>query len=1201
MDFMTCLYYNVPHDTIDASSSNSRVHKRQIIPYCISNQNEPLLAVGAFTVRQTFTFDQLRQQNITSELLYSWATSIDLVEDYEIYLRNETALTDPLEKVFYNCSLGWFGRLCQYTFIKSLSLVQPTFTDVVTQVFDIKLEEFSAEVYQNPRSYTVYSCYTHIKCERDLPHICLDWREICDGKVDCSNDGQDEMFCAELEMTDCSENEYRCHNGAQCIPKEMYYDGKFNIDCLDSTDEPEPLLNSHCVGDPSFRCEERSCPHSFLFPCGDGECQQRSFLYSNELIDNYDHCRNGRHNFVNEIVLSRNSNLLISHECWRAMFCYFQYANVIDDKANCGRHPCNELLTEDCIKIIVNSCQSTPQFVFPQSSLAFVSEIDLVYDINALLNKTHSDLQPTYACFRNQRCAEFLGQVTQVANKSGCKRVPFSSGADESVYWMHTNWYDDLIDLVRMCNAVDPTALNMTHCRADNLVHCQVNQRCISKSRLMDGFSDCYSGLDEKELLSETSCSINDHYRSQCSAKNDYKVETLCLSLIFDEDFLMHKCLNADDILHPINQAEVKIPPFSHMCDQILDMDPIDGESDETHCADWPCDNAYTRCDGIWHCSNGLDESNCKNSMCPPYTLPCVLPTNNSVICLPLSKMDDNITDCRGATDERLFCRKKYPFETDRRYKCWNDSNCIKTKFLCDTGPYQQDDPSVYNHCKLYGDDQHFCHFFDTDSAVCESEYTGNRTIQEKILCGLSEKYILGGYRITQDVLHLSAAYAGYYPDDLFGKTEFIIDINNSTSLQLKQNDKTLLPKISFEDAWFCYRGIYVMVSRNRNRRCLCPPSYYGPRCEYQNRRVSLTLQFRTMHLSSTWDTTVFHFFVRLISEDNTIDSNDQIIYSPLRDCNTKFDVYLLYKDHPKNRSKKYSVRVDAYVKNDLTYYASWHISIPFSFLPVNRISTILTIPLNVQQSKHGCDENSCGKHGRCIRYVSSSDFFCQCDTDWKGRVCHIKRHRQDGCRCSTNSLCIEPGLCLCPLYNYGKRCYIESSSCKLNTCLNGGFCIPDDQRVSHSNFTCICNEGYWGERCEHVSTRINIYFVNIPIPEGIHTHFIKAYENNLAPHERTTTLTRITPDKDFATLQAPVLFNILFIEFNHVYYLAVVQQEHSLRNYISTTVNPSRQCLPIEMLLNSTDLLLPILRRVKDLVTLFCIYDCINELYFMG
>jgi len=43
--------------------------------------------------------------------------------------------------------------------------------------------------------------------------ICLDWTDICDGKIDCMNGGVDEKHCWQLEMNDCQNNEYKCYNG----------------------------------------------------------------------------------------------------------------------------------------------------------------------------------------------------------------------------------------------------------------------------------------------------------------------------------------------------------------------------------------------------------------------------------------------------------------------------------------------------------------------------------------------------------------------------------------------------------------------------------------------------------------------------------------------------------------------------------------------------------------------------------------------------------------------------------------------------------------------------------------------------------------------------------------------------------------------------------------------------------------------------
>ena len=40
--------------------------------------------------------------------------------------------------------------------------------------------------------------------------------------------GVDEENCDRIEMNECAENEYRCHNGL-CIPEEYWLDGELFI------------------------------------------------------------------------------------------------------------------------------------------------------------------------------------------------------------------------------------------------------------------------------------------------------------------------------------------------------------------------------------------------------------------------------------------------------------------------------------------------------------------------------------------------------------------------------------------------------------------------------------------------------------------------------------------------------------------------------------------------------------------------------------------------------------------------------------------------------------------------------------------------------------------------------------------------------------------------------------------------------------
>ncbi|CAF4216527.1 unnamed protein product, partial [Rotaria sordida] len=49
------------------------------------------------------------------------------------------------------------------------------------------------------------TCYEHLHCQAILSY--LDWREICDGKIDCL-DSFDEKNCWKLEVNDCNDNEF---------------------------------------------------------------------------------------------------------------------------------------------------------------------------------------------------------------------------------------------------------------------------------------------------------------------------------------------------------------------------------------------------------------------------------------------------------------------------------------------------------------------------------------------------------------------------------------------------------------------------------------------------------------------------------------------------------------------------------------------------------------------------------------------------------------------------------------------------------------------------------------------------------------------------------------------------------------------------------------------------------------------------------
>ncbi|CAF1678583.1 unnamed protein product, partial [Adineta ricciae] len=150
-------------------------------------------------IAKIISFYDLKEQGVTSEQLLAWFAPIDIVEKYE--------KNDITSNFFYNCSSPWFGSFCQYKFPHDPSL---SFTKIVQHT----LGEQSSAV----KNETIGTCYRFVNgCNSELWPMCLDWRQICNGLIDCDN-GEDEQWCDQLEITKCNKNEYRCHYGGQCIP-----------------------------------------------------------------------------------------------------------------------------------------------------------------------------------------------------------------------------------------------------------------------------------------------------------------------------------------------------------------------------------------------------------------------------------------------------------------------------------------------------------------------------------------------------------------------------------------------------------------------------------------------------------------------------------------------------------------------------------------------------------------------------------------------------------------------------------------------------------------------------------------------------------------------------------------------------------------------------------------------------------------------
>ena len=596
-------------------------------------------------------------------------------------------------------------------------------------------------------------------------------------------------------------------------------------------------------------------------------------------------------------------------------------------------------------------------------------------------------------------------------------------------------------------------------------------------------------------------------------------------------------------------------------------------ETDETGCERWICNNIYTRCDGIWNCFNGEDEIGC-------FTLPslnctsvehlCVSNHTSQLTCLPMNKANDGHIDCLGATDEPDVCVKNDLLRRtfgNNFYCATNRATlCLNMYSLC----------NKKNDC-IYRDDERFCNenrfFLEDGNSICESDYSSNRLDVEQFLCKYSET------KYKRQTVYFSLDETRNVPDD------------DTDALRVSRFPSLLSIDPFQVSNLHCHRGLNLRLWLGGDNdlsttTCLCPPSYYGNRCQYQNQRVSLSIQFRA---SSHSRQTPFAIIISLIDDsyNRTIHSYKQFTYLAIRDCKIKFNVYLLYSTKPKNSNKNYSIQIDIFEKVSLNYRGSLIAPIVFSFLPVYRLAFIVDIPWNDDPIEN-CSIDEC-VHGQCIEYTDNpqNTSFCRCQPGWTGRACTIPHV----CQCSSDSLCLgvtadHRSICVCPLGRFGPRCLLTNTICSTNgseICQNGGQCIPNDEDIEFDQqFTCICPNGYIGNRCEIAANKLILSFGNgLTVPQSIFIHFIQIIANDRPV--QTTTFRSIPFKRDSITIHWSHPFHLVFLEFtDKTYYLTTVQKTFNQSFPINKTINPSNRCRHISELFNETIIQLHLRRRIK-------------------
>ncbi|CAF1686764.1 unnamed protein product, partial [Adineta ricciae] len=315
----------------------------------------------------------------------------------------------------------------------------------------------------------------------------LDWSEICDGKVDCLDGGEDEKHCHELYINRCEENEYQCRNG-MCVNEDFLRDEFRKLispECMDASDEigaRDPDDDDTCLNDPTFRCEDFICRTPWHFPCGDGNCLKYYFPRNNL------QCNNQRDQAFNFLVDWHNSEDTEFPRCFKTLIC----ASILISSNNFDQYCTNLCLNkEECKRQTLDECPSS--FIAPTFPM-WGGHVRLGYFTNQTINSV-KEARPEFICYNEYLCPFLIPTFT--VNNYTCLRI-------DELKWSSL---DDFYKVFISC--YNPYQIeNKIGCAEPTMIRCLETNKCIHAHKINDGIPDCFGDFDE--LFSAGSCILND-------------------------------------------------------------------------------------------------------------------------------------------------------------------------------------------------------------------------------------------------------------------------------------------------------------------------------------------------------------------------------------------------------------------------------------------------------------------------------------------------------------------------------------------------------------------------------------------------------------------------------------------------------------------------------------------------------------------
>ncbi|CAF1208087.1 unnamed protein product, partial [Didymodactylos carnosus] len=1017
-----------------------------------------------------WSFTILKQNKVTIDTLIQWFIPFHLIEQYAQYLNSfYNSFTD--NTTICNCTQNRIGMNCEY--------------ELVSRHLDI------ASVIKNQRSRNIESYETLTSFVDEMPCNAgasdLEWRQVCDGIINCQ-DATDEFNCHLLEFNKCDADEFQCRNG-MCIPKEFLYNVAF--DCMDLSDEQE-LSKSYtifdfCSTESKIECDERLCRKD-QFSCGDGQC-----IHWSALINHENGCKNSRDaaylcETVDSLMSNRQASIGICKQTTPELLplrnsstCILSLRHLL----NANQNKLSNKTREIALNNIVDRCPELIQY--PEQ--AIISPVLKMFYNRSLLETFYGSQQ------------NFNRQIPRkphlycLNGSMACNGIWMTLEKDYCV--LHED-FQKLISFPYFPISYLFCQVAATQASLERLVNYSTNQSLfyscrnisdhLALRRVNDGYSDCLYGDDEKN---------NDHtitgpFRYQCqtvSSPDQYvSFQQLgngindCVDgsdeISREVRWSLLKCDDDDGYAcwifqgNGIDEDRIKNVRLSYHrhCDSVWDT--MDGR-DETNCSQWICsdgtyqcnrtgqciDQTYL-CDGEFDCNDGEDELNCSwrtrqwtlEGICNKtnehfcITSQYIQAPNFTRPCIPYVKAGDGQIDCVGGRDERNVFSCPDHLVLGDRFLCDNQTKCLNYTVLC----------NGIDDC-LDRTDEFICFWNQNRCAIEQFSCEDRRGCKDsrchpQKTCSDRSHWFWCPNSTAVGTIYRSSKYQRLlnYEESCYKHSTTQRTVNAPRVSFVLSDTKEAIQPVMYG---FCHRGFYLNIDNGAKLLCFCPPSYYGDRCQYDSRRVTVRVRFDRRHRFDI-PQIITVLVVLLYNDSQIVDHQSFVDYD--QDFSATYNIYLLY---PRPRSKGlYSVRFEAYHSSDLL--AAWEYKIsPFDFLPAFRVAKILRFPERILPWL--CLQNLCENSGTCLM-MNNGQHLCLCQRGWQGNYC--ERSLYD-IKCAPHSVARDLHVCICPNGYLEPHCFVRNTICKQShSCSTDEVCYP----VSHqlpNRYWCICNASNCGTR----------------------------------------------------------------------------------------------------------------------------------------